>query len=135
VVNSTSEIHHALFNDEISVKTQYNKCSIGKLTWVSRGVHEIYLPKPIDSYKSALEARNAAYKAIQKSSTYKQRFGSENVRDVPTTSSFVFLPVIIQDRKLPFARMRETSARLREKALRLVEPHETSVITGSPRDS
>jgi hypothetical protein len=92
VVNSTSQIHRALFDSGISVKTQYEKCSGDQLTWVSEGVHEVYLPKAIDSYIGATEARNAAFGEILKSPTYIQSFGSTPVTEVAHNIIFCMPP-------------------------------------------
>jgi hypothetical protein len=92
VVNSTTEIHRALFGNGVSVKTQYESCSINQLTWISEGVHEVYLPKSIDSYTSAQDARNAAYSEIQKSPTYIQSFGNMDVMDVAHNIIFCMPP-------------------------------------------
>jgi Gametolysin peptidase M11 len=92
VVNSVSEIHRALFDSGVSVKTQYESCSIDQFTFVSEGVHELYLPKAIDSYTSALDARNAAYVEIQKSPTYQQSYGNTDVAEVAHNVMFCMPP-------------------------------------------
>ena len=92
VVNSVSEIHKALFDSGVSVKTQYEKCSEDQFTWISEGVHEVYLPKAIDSYTSPLDARNAAYLEISKSATYKASYGNRPVEDVAHNMMFVMPP-------------------------------------------
>jgi Gametolysin peptidase M11 len=92
VVNSVSEIHKALFDNGVSVKTQYEKCSKDQFTWVSEGVHELYLPKAIDSYASALDARNAAMGEISKSATYKASYGNKPVEQVAHNIMFCMPP-------------------------------------------
>jgi Gametolysin peptidase M11 len=92
VVNSATEIHKAIFDSGISVKTQYEKCSIDQFTWVSEGVHEIYLPKAIDSYAGLLEARNAAYEEIKNSATYKASYGNKPVTEVAHNVMFCIPP-------------------------------------------
>jgi hypothetical protein len=92
VVNSVDEIYRALFDNGVSVKTQYEWCSDDKFTWVSEGVHELYLPKAIDSYTSALDARNAALLEIQHSPTYQQSYGNTEVTQVAHNVMFIMPP-------------------------------------------
>jgi hypothetical protein len=93
VLNSTSEIHRALFDDGISVKTQFEKCSIEQLTWVSEGVHDVYLPRALDSFESPLDVRNFAIIGIhQYSSTYKAKFGTNAVSDIAHNIMFCMPP-------------------------------------------
>jgi hypothetical protein len=57
---SASHIQNALFNDGNSLKTQYEACSGGKMTWVSGGVHEVRLPQNIGSFTSGQALQDAA---------------------------------------------------------------------------
>jgi hypothetical protein len=92
VVNTTTQINTALFADGISVMTQYKQCSKDKLTWVPQGVYDVYLPRALDSYIGALDARNAAYQEIKNSPTYKAKFGTLDVTEVAHNMIFCIPP-------------------------------------------
>jgi hypothetical protein len=93
VLNSTAEIHRALFDDGISVKSQYKKCSIEKLSFVSKGVYDVFLPRALGTFASALEVRNFILNDIhQYSPTYKADYGTTDVRDVAHNIMFCMPP-------------------------------------------
>jgi hypothetical protein len=95
VLNSKSEIHQALFGDGISVKSQYEKCSIEQLTIVSKGVYDVYLPRSLDSFESPLEVRNFLLNdgIYQYSKSYKKDHGTADVRDIAHNIVFCMPPV------------------------------------------
>jgi hypothetical protein len=55
--------------------------------WYSQGVHEVYLGLPAQGH-----FRNAAMLEIPKSTTYKAKFGSQNVHDVAHNIVFCHPP-------------------------------------------
>jgi hypothetical protein len=57
---TASHIQNALFNGGNSLKTQYESCSGGKMTWISGGVHEVRLPQNVGTYTSGQALQDAA---------------------------------------------------------------------------
>ena len=92
VVDSAAKIHDALFSNGVSVSTQFNKCSVGILSWKSAGVHDVFLPQPLSAYSSVDKARNAAISVIKDSPSFKQMHGNQDWRDVAHNTMFIMPP-------------------------------------------
>jgi hypothetical protein len=70
---TASHIQNALFNGGNSLKTQYESCSGGKMTWISGGVHEVRLPQNIGTFTSGQALQDAAIAHMGLSNTLQNK--------------------------------------------------------------